>query len=72
MTGFASRPAHIFSTRALASASLGASSCTEKNFDALTSETWLKPRSSRAFLVFFPSGSATPFLSFILISATNI
>ncbi len=45
---------------------------TSKTFTVLTSRIPAKPRDSSVFLVFFPSGSATPFFSSILISTTVI
>ena len=69
MTGFASSFLHISSAWALAS-SAGSSDSTSNSLTVLTSVMPSKPSDSSVFLVFLPSGSATPLLSSILISTT--
>src|SRR5581483_9334936 len=69
MTGFTRRRLHISSTCALASVSLAASTSRLNAWTDFTALTPLKPRSSSAFLVFAPSGSATPGFSSMRTSA---
>lgn len=71
MTGFASSFLHI-SPACSSASSAGRSISTSYSFTVRTAATPSNPRDSRVFLVFFPSGSATPFLSSILISTTVI